>query len=90
MNHDGFNLKRKIVLVLYSEKNSFFYLLFVFIERLLHEKSRKVSENIPRMSAEEHRRAICMLQTDCSIRKVIFWKCSMLLSIIHFRCFDYE
>ena len=65
---------------------SFFYLLFGFIEHLWHEKSRKVSENIPRMSAEEHGRAIGMLQTDCSIRKVKFWKCSMLLPIIQFCC----
>jgi hypothetical protein len=50
----------------------------------------KLLENIPRMSAEERGRAIDMLQTDCSIRKVKFWKCSMVLLIIQFRCFNYE
>jgi hypothetical protein len=58
---------------------SLFYLLIGYIEHLWHEKSGKVSENNPRMSAEEHGRAIGMLQTDCSIRKVKFWKCFMLL-----------
>jgi hypothetical protein len=69
---------------------SFFYLLFGFIEHLWHEKSQKVLGNIPRISAEEGGRAIGMLQTDYNIRNVIFWKCSMLLQIIQFRCFDYE
>jgi hypothetical protein len=66
------------------------YLSFWFIERIWHEKSLKVLENIPRMSAEKRERAFGMLQTDCSFRKVRFLKCSMLLSVIQFRCFDYE
>jgi hypothetical protein len=82
MNHDDFNLKSKIVLVLYNKKKSFFYLLFGFMERLWQEKLRKVLENIPRMSAEERGRSIGMLQTGCSIKKVRFWKCPMLLSMI--------
>jgi hypothetical protein len=71
MDHDDFNLNRKIVLVLYIEKKNFFLLFIIWIYWTFltrKNKSRKLSENIPRMSAEERGKAIGMLQTECSIK----------------------
>jgi hypothetical protein len=64
LNHDDFVLKRKIVLVLY--RNKIFFSLSVY---LLHEKSHNMSENMPRMTTEERRRALGMLHTGCCIRE---------------------
>jgi hypothetical protein len=89
LNHDDFNLRRKSCSCSIVKKNrSFIYYLDLLnvSDTTNHVKYPKIFRECLQRSG----RAIGMLQTDCSIRKIRFWKCSMLLWVIQFRCFDYE
>jgi hypothetical protein len=79
MNHDDFNLERKIVLVLCSE-NIYYLDLLNVSDTKNHVKCQKIFRECPLRSGEEQ--LVCYRLTAACIRKVRFWKRSMLLSII--------
>jgi hypothetical protein len=83
LKHVDFVLETKILLVLYSKKIFFPKVIFLyFFEIPWQENPHNMSENLPQMSAEERERANSKQQAGCSSKKVRFWKCPMILSII--------
>jgi hypothetical protein len=71
------------LLVLYYNK-IFFLLFIVWVLWISLAPKSLILENMSRMSIEERRIAIGMLQAGRSIRDINFWRWFMLLSIILF------